>query len=73
MFEELSDEELAAPITTYDAPEQFGPFRQYDTPFFCASRNCRVQTYYKVRGTPYCSVHALRKLNELLIDYGMER
>jgi hypothetical protein len=34
---------------------------------------CKSQTYYRVQGIPMCGTHALRKLNEMLIDLGIEK
>lgn len=33
---------------------------------------CRSPTYYKVEGLPMCGIHALMKLNELLVERGVE-
>ncbi len=68
MFQELTDEELAGTTTTYEAPVQHGPLRRFDRPARCASRGCGTETYYKVLNAPRCMTHALRELNELLIE-----
>jgi hypothetical protein len=59
---------------TYAIPEQYGPLRYFDPPWKpCASRGCRSPTPYKVSGIRYCTVHALRKLNDMLIERGVEK
>lgn len=58
----------------YDIPEQHGPLRYFEPPWKpCASRGCRSPTPYKVSGVRYCTVHALRKLNNMLIERGVEK
>ena len=48
---------------------QKGPLRYYDNGNMrCLSRRCGSPTHYKLRGVPYCTVHALRKMNEELTD-----
>jgi|SRR6516225_1243224 hypothetical protein len=51
----------------YPIPEQYGPLRRFDRELRCASRGCGSPTYYKVDGIPYCTVHALRQLNDLVM------
>ena len=48
---------------------QTGPLRYYDIGMRCLSKRCGSPTHYKFRGVPYCSVHALRKMNEELTQY----
>jgi hypothetical protein len=52
--------------------EQKGPLRQFDNEMRCASRGCRSPTHFKVKGIPYCMIHAMRKLNDMLIELGVE-
>jgi len=59
--------------THFPVPEQFGPLRYYEKTLRCASRNCSSPTHYKVKGTPYCYPHALNKLNDMLIELGVEK
>src|SRR4051794_39953201 len=33
--------------------------------------SCRSPTYFKVEGIPMCMMHALTKLNELLVERGV--
>jgi hypothetical protein len=47
--------------------EQKGPLRWFDREMRCTSRRCSSPTYSKVNGIPLCQMHALQKLNELLI------
>jgi len=48
---------------------QKGPLRYYDNGNMrCLSSRCGSPTHYKFRGVPYCTVHALRKMNEELTD-----
>lgn len=34
---------------------------------------CKTQTHYRVKGIPMCATHALRHLNELLIEAGVDK
>lgn len=52
----------------YSAPPQYGPLRWCDDSFRCASRGCASPTVLKVDGIPRCGVHALRILNEMVIE-----
>lgn len=56
----------------YPIPEQHGPLRRNDTGYRCASRRCGTFTYFKVRGIPYCMIHALNILNDMLIERGVD-
>ena len=51
-------------------PQQYGPLRWYDKEMRCASRGCGSPTHCKVEGIPYCTMHSLRKLNDMLTDEG---
>ncbi len=58
----------------YVVPEQNGPLRYFEPPWKpCASRGCSSPTPYKVKGVRYCTVHALRKMNDMLIELGVEQ
>lgn len=57
----------------YPVPEQFGPLRWHDKEVRCASRGCASPTYLKVSRVPRCMVHALRELNEMLIELGEDQ
>jgi len=55
----------------YPIPEQFGPMRQYDNEMRCASRGCGSSTFHKLQGVPYCMIHIMRKMNEMLYELGV--
>ena len=55
----------------YPIPPQEGPLRYYDRTTPCASKGCRSPSHYKVQGVTYCTPHALKKLNHMLIDLGV--
>lgn len=57
----------------YPIPEQFGPLRWHDETKRCASRGCASPTYCSVMMVPYCTMHALRKMNDMLYEFGVER
>jgi len=67
------DKQASDPRTRYPVPPQEGPFRWYDSEFRCASRGCGSPTRYKLQGIPYCSVHLINKMNDMLIELGVER
>lgn len=74
--DELADELLTAKEPTkreYPVPAQHGPLRYFDVPGRCASRGCSSPTHYKVGGIRYCMTHALRRLNEMLIELGIDK
>lgn len=52
----------------YPPPPQNGPLKWFDKEMRCSSKGCGSPTYLKVEYKPLCSVHALRKLNELVIE-----
>jgi hypothetical protein len=52
----------------YPIPVQNGPLRFYDREMRCASRRCGSPTHMKVEGISYCNMHALRRLNELVVE-----
>ena len=69
----LKDESDHQIENRYPVPPQTGPFRFFDTEMRCASRGCGSPTRYKLQGIPYCSVHVMRKMNEMLIELGVEK
>lgn len=58
---------------SYPIPEQFGPLRYHEPMVPCASRGCRAPTPWKLQGIPYCYIHCLRKMNEMLQEFGVEK
>lgn len=56
------------PRERYPIPPQHGPLRWYDTSYRCASRGCGSPTRYKLNGVPYCSVHVIRKMNDMICE-----
>lgn len=72
-LQELLDQPTESTNAKYPVPEQHGPFRFYDSEFRCASRGCGSPTRYKLQGIPYCSVHVMRKMNDMLIELGVEK
>lgn len=61
------------PKSNHPIPEQYGPLRQFETVGRCASRGCSSPTFFKVQGIHYCMIHALRKLNEMLVALGVDK
>lgn len=55
----------------YTLFKQRGPMRQFENSMRCKSQNCGSPTFIKVQGVPLCLMHALRTLNELLIEAGI--
>jgi hypothetical protein len=55
-------------------PQQKGPLRRFDREMQCLNSygprkiSCRSPTYYKVNGIPLCSVHAIQRLNDIIIE-----
>lgn len=48
-------------------PEQTSKYvRWFDKEMRCASKGCSSPTYIKVEGVPYCMMHTIRKLTEIL-------
>jgi hypothetical protein len=64
-------EDIDLEIKQYEPIEQYGPLRWYDKEMRCASRGCSSPTYCKVQGIPYCTMHSLRRLNEMLVEKGV--
>lgn len=56
------------PDRKYAIPEQVGPLRFVDTMGRCASRGCRAPSHMKVNGIYYCSMHTMRRLNEIIVE-----
>ena len=73
--DEIVDELLAESENTarFEPPAQYGPLRQYENYGRCASRGCSSPTFFKVRGVHRCMIHALRELNEMLYELGVEK
>lgn len=59
-------------LKEYPIPEQHGPLRQYDKEKRCAMRGCGSSTFYKVNGISRCTTHALRELNQMLYERGID-
>ena len=72
-LQELLDTNEEVSTTRYPIPEQYGPLRQFDREMRCASRGCSSPTFFKVQNIPYCMIHSLRTLNEMLIERGVEK
>lgn len=87
LSQEAVAELLTKPVTTrYPPPQQFGPVRFVDEELLCIVSGyrdndgnwiktkgaCRSPTYIKVEGIPTCMMHALRKLNEMLVERGVD-
>jgi hypothetical protein len=65
----LTQEQIANLLNPQTAaPQQNGPLRWIDSKARCASPGCTSPTYCKVEYVPYCMMHALCKLNELVIE-----
>ena len=71
-LEELGTVIAEGPLS-YPAPEQYGPLRWFDKEMRCASRGCGSSTYCKLRNVPRCLMHALREMNEMLRELGVEK
>lgn len=54
-------------ISALPRPMQLGPISWHDVTERCTSRGCGSPTLVKVRGVPYCTTHALNKLNEIIL------
>ena len=57
----------------YPAPEQFGPLRWYDKEMRCSRKGCGSPTYCRLQHAPLCMMHVIRKMNEMLIELGVEK
>jgi len=74
--QELTLEETQALLATPEpqyapSPIQEGPLRFFDNEMLCTSRRCGSPTWIKVKGMPLCIAHALRELNQMLIERGV--
>lgn len=56
----------------HNIPEQYGPLRHYDVTMRCASRGCGSPTHFKLNDIPYCMIHCLRRMNDMLTEKGGE-
>jgi len=64
--------ELLKPKEVIRASNQRGPLRWFDREMRCASRGCGSATFCKVQGVPYCMMHSLTELNEMLVTAGFQ-
>lgn len=55
-----------------EPPKQYGPMRRFDREMRCASKGCGSSTYLKLQGIPYCTAHTLIRLNNMLVELGVE-
>lgn len=53
----------------YNGAVSIGPLRRKDTVARCASRGCGTESYNTVNGIPYCTIHSLDALNEIILNY----
>jgi hypothetical protein len=72
LLDEPSEDATELLRQLYAVPPQEGPFKFYDKEMRCLSRRCGSPTYYKLQGVPYCSKHIILKMNEMLIELGVE-
>lgn len=77
-FEVISEEEFNAAeaeaedtARSYPTPKQEGPLRYWDATLRCASKGCSSPTHWKLQGVPYCYIHAMRKMNIMLVSFGV--
>lgn len=74
----LTTEQIKELLELDSLPKQFprikqeGPLRFVDETMSCVSRGCGSPTWCKVKGIPMCLMHALRELNQMLINLGIE-
>lgn len=77
LLEETPQESIETPLgynyPKYPVPKQVGPLRQFDTGMRCAKRGCSSPTYFKLKGIPTCMIHAMRDMNEMLYELGVEK
>lgn len=76
-MEPLTSEQIEALLQpeseVHNAPKQVGPLRYFEPPWKpCTSTGCRVPTPYKVAGQRRCTIHALRDLNQMLVERGVD-
>lgn len=73
-------DEDSNPTRGYPPPKQSGPLRWFDKEMRCLNDGefsgrrvvCHAPTYCKVNGIPKCTTHAMKELNQMLIERGME-
>jgi len=73
LVDDLLGQEESPGKREYPVPPQVGPLRHFDVSSRCASRGCGSPTFLKVRGIRRCTIHALRELNQMLVDLGVEK
>lgn len=69
-FKPISEDllkELTQPAEVYTST-QVGPLRWFDREMRCLSKRCGAPTYLKVNGVALCWVHAIRRLNEIIVE-----
>jgi len=71
ILEILNEPDAPQKFRFYAPPEQKGPLRWRDKDMRCASKGCSSPTTCQVKGIPYCMMHSLRKLNEMLVELGV--
>lgn len=68
----FTEVDVGSIIKTYPVPPQYGPLRQFDKEMRCMSgtklHRCGSSTFYKVNGVPMCMTHALRALNDIIVE-----
>jgi hypothetical protein len=52
----------------YEPPPQYGPLRWHENQVPCMSRGCRVHTPWRVNGIALCTIHALYRMNILVLE-----
>ena len=70
-MQELTYEEVQALLAIPEPQYALGPLRFFDNEMLCTSRRCGSPTWIKVKGMPLCIAHALRELNQMLVDKGV--
>lgn len=73
ILEQGVDETVEFIHKIYKVPEQKGPVRFFDATLHCASRGCSSPTHFKLQGVPYCMIHVVWKLNDMLLELGVEK
>lgn len=67
--QEKSEKLYIVPVAGQKPPKltQRGPWRYRENPLKCVSKRCGVQTWMTFDGVPYCTVHGLNYLNDLVV------
>lgn len=73
LFEVVTDETILEDQPKYPPIVQLGPVLVMEHDKRCMSRGCGSPTNYKLHGIYSCSVHMIRRVNELLLELGVER